>query len=90
MSIAKTVKPAVHERQEPASAPLLSPTEPADPFTAIVDGLQQRELLAPGLLLSAGYVEVPFFLRQVILLLSPVFALLGLSLYLKEPPLGSR
>lgn len=90
MSIAKTVTPTVHERQAPASAPLLSPTEPADPFTAIVDGLQQRDLLVPGLLLSAGYVGAPFFLRQVILLLSPVFALLGLSLQPKEPQLGSR
>lgn len=89
MSITTTVTPAVRERQEHASAPLLSSTEQADPFTAIVDGLHQRELLAPGLLLSAGYVGAPFFLRQVLLLVTPLLALLGLSRQPKEPYLGS-
>lgn len=90
MSISTTATPVVREWQAPASAPCLSPTEQTDSFAALVDSLQQRDLLAPCLLLSAGYVGAPFFLRQVLLLLSPLFALWGLAPQPKEPPLGSR
>ncbi len=47
---------------------------------AALDGLQQRELLEPALLLSAGYVALPFMLRQGLLLLTPLLALCGLTL----------
>ena len=40
-------------------------------------GLQQRELLEPVLLLSAGYLALPFLLRQGFLLLAPLLALWG-------------
>ena len=51
-----------------------------DSVDVIVNALQQRELLEPCLLLSAGYVGAPFFLRQACLLLSPLLSILGLSL----------
>lgn len=45
-----------------------------------LDGLQQRELLEPALLLGAGYVALPFLLRQGLLLLTPLLALCGVTL----------
>lgn len=44
---------------------------------AAMHGLQQRELLEPVLLLSAGYLALPFLLRQGFLLLAPLLALWG-------------
>jgi len=46
---------------------------------ATLDALQQRELLEPALLLSAGYVGLPFVLRQGLLLLTPLLALCGFA-----------
>lgn len=46
---------------------------------AALDALQQRELLQPALLLSAGYVGLPFVLRQGLLLLTPLLALCGFA-----------
>lgn len=46
---------------------------------AAIDILQQRELLEPALLLSAGYVGLPFVLRQGLLLLTPLLALCGFA-----------
>lgn len=46
---------------------------------AALNGLQQRELLEPALLLSAGYVGLPFMLRQGLLLLTPLLALYGFA-----------
>lgn len=46
---------------------------------AALNGLQQRELLEPALLLSAGYTALPFVLRQGLLLLTPVLALCGFA-----------
>jgi len=51
---------------------------------AAIDGLRQRELLEPALLLSAGYVALPFLLRQGLLLLTPLLALCGFPLEHKE------
>lgn len=90
MSIPPMAVPGARKTQEPVLPLPLSPTEQSDPFTVIVDELHQRELLTPSLLLSAGYVGMPFFLRQIMLLLAPLGAILGLPLQAKEPPLGSR
>ena len=45
-----------------------------------LDRLQQRELLEPALLLSSGYLALPFLLRQGLLLLTPLLALCGFTL----------
>ena len=66
------------------SAPDSDQATYTDPLDVIVDALQQRELLAPGLLLSAGYTGLPFFVQQLFLLLLPLRALLGLSLRRQE------
>lgn len=57
-----------------------------DSFDVVVNALQQRELLEPCLLLSAGYVGAPFFLHQARLLLSPLLAILGLFLDRQKEP----
>ena len=49
----------------------------ADQVDVAVNALQQRELLEPVLLLSAGYLAVPFLLGQLRLLLTPLLFLLG-------------
>jgi hypothetical protein len=54
------------------------------PLDAVIDGLQQRELLDPLLLLSAGYLALPFLLHQGVLLLTPLLALCGFSLNQEE------
>jgi len=46
---------------------------------AVIDQLQQRELLAPFLLLSTGYCALPFILQQLLLLLTPLAAILGFA-----------
>lgn len=46
-------------------------------WDAFVEKVQQRELLAPLLLLSAGYCALPFIIKQLLLLLTPVAGLLG-------------
>lgn len=51
---------------------------------AALHGLQQRELLEPVLLLSAGYLALPFLLRQGLLLLAPLLALCGFLLDKEE------
>lgn len=45
-----------------------------------LDSLHRRELLEPALLLSAGYVALPFLLRQGLLFLTPLLALCGFTL----------
>jgi len=55
-------------------------SEAADQLDVAINALQQRELLEPVLLLSAGYLAVPFFLGQLRLLLTPLLLLLGVSL----------
>ena len=58
----------------PDSSPSVVPdTGVAD----IINELQQRELLAPALLLSTGYCGLPWMLQQVLLLVAPLIALLG-------------
>jgi hypothetical protein len=49
-----------------------------------LDTLERRELLEPALLLSAGYVALPFLLRQGLLLLTPLLALCGFRLEREE------
>jgi hypothetical protein len=51
-----------------------------DGLVAVIDKLQQRELLEPLWLLSAGYVALPFFLKQLLLLLAPMLAVIGFSM----------
>lgn len=46
---------------------------------AAVDGLSKRELLEPTLLLGAGYLALPFLLRQTLLLLAPLLVLCGVA-----------
>lgn len=87
MSIPTTATPDVCASQ--ADAPLLLAVDlqqaaHTDLFDGVVTALQQRDLLEPCLLLSAGYVGAPFFLHQALLLLSPVLALLGLPLRRQE------
>ena len=55
-----------------------------DHLDAAIDGLQQRELLEPALLLSAGFLALPFVVRQALLLLAPLLALCGCMLERKE------
>ena len=55
-----------------------------EPLAVIVAALEERELLEPCLLLSAGYVGAPFLLRQVRFLLSPLLAVLGLPIQRPE------
>ena len=68
--------------------------EGADPVDAAVNALQQRELLEPVLLLSAGYLAMPFLLGQLRLLLTPLLFLLedlfGGLLGRSLPEKGSR
>lgn len=66
-----TSVPPTDQNQQPAGV---------DHLGVAIDGLQQRELLEPVLLLSAGYVALPFVLRQGLLLLTPLLALCGLAL----------
>ena len=82
MSIPTGIIPDGHGAQGSA-APLvadLPQASHAEPLAVIVAALQERELLEPCLLLSAGYVGAPFLLRQVRFLLSPLLAVLGLSI----------
>lgn len=53
------------------------PRSRQEELEAALHGLQQRELLEPVLLLSAGYLALPFLLRQGFLLLAPLLALWG-------------
>ena len=66
----------------PAMLPDSQPREGevAAQLDAGVKALQARELLEPVLLLSAGYLAVPFLLGQLRLLLTPLLLLLGVSL----------
>lgn len=58
----------------------LQPPVPGDGVERLLTTLQQREMLEPCLLLSTGYSALPWILHQLLLLLSPVAAVLGLSL----------
>lgn len=46
---------------------------------AAISGLHARGLLEPALLLSAGYLALPFLLRQALLLLAPLLTLCGVA-----------
>jgi|GEM_PF-2319816 len=50
---------------------------PGDGVATAIDQLQQREQLAPLLLLTTGYCALPWILQQFWLLLMPVAAVLG-------------
>lgn len=86
MSIPTRITPDGHGAQGPASrlATDLPQAAHVEPFELIVEALQQRELLEPCLLLSAGYVGAPFLLRQVHGLLSPLLAILGFPIHRPE------
>lgn len=56
----------------------------ADILDMALDALDQRDLLEPALLVSAGYLALPFLSKQVLLLLAPIGALLGFSLQGQE------
>lgn len=62
----------------------LAPDGTADRWAVAWGALQQRELLAPFLLLSAGYVALPLIAKPILLLLTPVIELLGFSLSARE------
>lgn len=65
-----TVSSTTEQNQQPAVGAHLDAT---------VDGLRARELLEPALLLSAGYLALPFLLRQALLLLTPLLAVCGIA-----------
>jgi hypothetical protein len=77
----------VSHRQRPTQSPAQSHTriytQPSavDEVIVVLAGLKQRELLEPAALLSAGYLAVPFMVKQLLLLLVPVLALLGFAPY---------
>ncbi len=50
---------------------------PVAGIEVILNELQQRELIAPALLLSTGYCALPWILQQVWLLIAPLVAVLG-------------
>lgn len=49
----------------------------ADEVVGVLTALNARELVEPAALLSAGYLALPFIVKQLLLLLLPVVALLG-------------
>ncbi|MEZ4729247.1 MAG: hypothetical protein R3E79_19110 [Caldilineaceae bacterium] len=49
-------------------------------LNAVLDVLDQREMLEPALLLGAGYLALSFVVKQVLLLLAPIAVLLGFGL----------
>jgi hypothetical protein len=57
-----------------------APDRIADELVLALDELDRRDLLEPALVLSAGYLALPFIIQQVLLLLAPIGALLGVSL----------
>lgn len=48
-----------------------------DEIGAVLSALQARNLLEPVILLSAGYLALPFLLKQLLLMATPLAALLG-------------
>lgn len=88
MSIPTVITPDGHGAQGSAMRRAVDLPQAAskDTLDVIVEALQQRDLLEPCLLLSAGYVGAPFLLRQMRYLLSPLFAVLGLPIHRPEEP----
>lgn len=72
----------------PSHPPYRPESDAVRELDAALDALDQRDLLEPALLLSAGYLALPFVAKQVLLLLAPMGALLGALLGIALPGQG--